>query len=541
MMSASKISTQYFWQWLSRALLLSLAIWCLVTFRQHGISNDEYVQHTYGQLLLQWYQSGFTNTAAFHFRNLYLYGGLFDLIAAALETSTHLWVWDMRHLLSAAFGWLGFLGVFRLASLIGGPRLGVLSMLLLFLTFSWSGAMFTHTKDIPFATCMLWASYAMVFVVRDMESTQPKYIFLLGLAIGSALGVRIGGAFAVIELCIALTIALYFRDRQQQFALLSVILALIKTLVPAALVAFVIMAVCWPWSVSAPGHILEAVHSFSHFAFSMETIANGHVYKIGEVSRSYLFQYLAVKLPEVACLGLLALALLSPLFYQAVQKTGQTVKTALLVVLVCLLFPLVFVLYDRPALYNGVRHFTFVLPWLVILSACGLIYMWTILRKSQRCLMVWVRFVWLGVCIGLSMIAMADMVALHPYEYMRLNRFAGSPQASQFAWEGDYWISAMREVAPALTRMRLPEREQPYLVAVCAETQQGQSYLDPRFQVTKDWVAADFFISGTNMHCHDVLKGKVIGQVYREGMLLAVIKDRRSLTGNERLPSPAKN
>ena len=58
--------------WLTRLFWLGLIIWVALTFRQHGISNDEYVQHTYGQMLLDWYSSGFTDQDAFHYRNLYL-------------------------------------------------------------------------------------------------------------------------------------------------------------------------------------------------------------------------------------------------------------------------------------------------------------------------------------------------------------------------------------------------------------------------------------------------------------------------------------
>ena len=75
-----------------------------------------------------------------------------------------------------------------------------------------------------------------------------------------------------------------------------------------------------------------------------------------------------------------------------------------------------------------------------------------------------------------------------------------------------------------------------YLVAVCAESIQGDAYLDDRFEITRDWVAADFFISTTNMNCDKVLQGKVIGTVERMGTVLAVVKDRRALQGQHRQP-----
>ncbi|MDP3087776.1 MAG: hypothetical protein Q8M99_06295, partial [Methylotenera sp.] len=82
---------------LSYALFAALVIFILLTFKQYGISNDEQVQHVYGQLLLKFYSSGFTDQSAFMYKNLYLYGGFFDLIAAFLEKILPLWVWDIRH------------------------------------------------------------------------------------------------------------------------------------------------------------------------------------------------------------------------------------------------------------------------------------------------------------------------------------------------------------------------------------------------------------------------------------------------------------
>src|SRR5690348_15787268 len=64
------------------AALVALALW---TFRDYAISNDEAVQHHYGELILNYYASGFKDQGVFHFENLYLYGGLFDIIAVSLS------------------------------------------------------------------------------------------------------------------------------------------------------------------------------------------------------------------------------------------------------------------------------------------------------------------------------------------------------------------------------------------------------------------------------------------------------------------------
>lgn len=524
------------WQRLSTLWLSLLALWMLCTFNQHGISNDEYVQHTYGQLLLQWYRSGFTDMAAFHFRNLYLYGGLFDLLAAWLEPLTRLWVWDLRHALTAAFGWLGFYGMYRYACLLAGPRLGLLSLALLTITVSWSGTLFTHTKDIPFATCMLWASYASALVARDQMRTSLATSLLLGLAIGAALGLRIGAAFAVLQLVLVLGWQ-YVRTPEAP-SFLNWARALCKRLLPAAGLAWLIMALCWPWSMMAPNHIVEAVRSFSHFAFNMQTMLAGQVYGIGDVPRSYLFQYLLVKLPELSVLALLGLPLAIWIQLRGAVVSSSTQQAAMRTLLVSVAFPLAYVWYDKPALYNGVRHFTFVLPLLTLLAAWSGLTLYDQLRQYSR---NWCALL-VGIAVGLSAFTLSDMRQLHPYEYIRLNRLAGSPLHAQYRWEGDYWSSALRDASQQLQALPLPKRARPYLVAACVDTPQIAPYLDAqRFEITRDWETADFFVSTTNMHCHEVLQGRLVGQVSRQGMLLAVVKDRRQLEGEARRAQPAKN
>jgi len=529
------------YRWLIRFFWLALIIWVALTFRQHGISNDEYVQHTYGQMLLDWYQSGFKDQDAFHYRNLYLYGGLFDIIAAALDPYIPIMIWDIRHLLSALFGLLGFYGASRFAQLLGGERLALLAMTLLFLTVSWSGTMFTHTKDVPFATCMLWALYATALVVRDMENVSGKAIVLLGFAVGGALGLRVGGAFAVIYLVLLVVARVLLDHKDQCTPIWSRLLRMVVVLLPAAVLAFVFMAMCWPWSVIEPDNLLEAAKSFSHFDFNMQTIANGVVYNISEVPRSYLFQYLAVKLPEAALLGIFSLPLLWLVRRPALRLADQSTRMVMYTLLMGILFPLVFVMDDRPALYNGVRHFTFLLPLLAIFSAWAIVAVWQALATSQLQARVAYQAVWGGVIAGLMLVTLVDIVQLHPYQYARLNRLAGDQTQAQFKWEGDYWSSALRVATDQLTEIPLPARDKPYWVAACVDTPQIEPYLDGRFSVTRRWEDADFFLSTTNMHCHEVMKGKLIGGVQRQGMWLAVIKDRRQLQGADRLATPAKN
>ena len=88
------------------AALLFAALVVLVgrTFGDYAISNDEEVQQRYGELIIAYYRSGFADQAVFHFRDLYLYGGLFDIAAVGLEKLVPLDAYAVRHILSALTG-----------------------------------------------------------------------------------------------------------------------------------------------------------------------------------------------------------------------------------------------------------------------------------------------------------------------------------------------------------------------------------------------------------------------------------------------------
>src|SRR6476661_7609065 len=85
----------------SLALLAVLFVLVLVTFRDYAITNDEWIQHRYGELIVAYYKSGFTDRSVFGLDNLYLYGGLFDIVAVLLSHVVALDAFDLRHLMCA--------------------------------------------------------------------------------------------------------------------------------------------------------------------------------------------------------------------------------------------------------------------------------------------------------------------------------------------------------------------------------------------------------------------------------------------------------
>ena len=510
------------------ALFALIALHIALTFGQHGISNDEWVQHTYGRLLLDYYASGLTDMSAFHYKDLYLYGGLFDLIAAALERVLPMNVWDMRHLLSAAFGFAGMVAMYRLARHLLNDTAACIAVALLMLTGAWSGALFTHTKDIPFAACMAWVTWYTTLIVARLPAPPRNLVLKLGVAIGCAFGLRVGAVFGVMVLGLGMlaSMALVDGDWRARLAHLG---RSLRALLPAVPVALALIALFWPWAAQAPGNLIKALTTFSHVTFSIQTVLDGQVMAITEVPRSYLPIYLAVRLPELALAGLaaaLGVALL------ATRQRPWRQHLPWLTVILAALLPLALAIATRPALYNGIRHFTFLLPPLAVLAAAGLYALWRHARASRS-----LAAAFIALCLIGALDPLVALARLHPYHYVNYNRLAGGFEAAVAGrWEADYWSDGVRE-ASGLLRDHLKGTTrpgEPWRVAVCADPVEADAWLGPEFVITRDWVSADFFISTTHMDCDSVLAGRVIGQVAREGLPLTILKDRRMLTAEQR-------
>ncbi len=518
-------------QFAAYALFVLVALFVLCTFTQYGLSNDEPVQHEYGRLLLDFYITGFADQDAFHYVNLYLYGGLFDLIAALLEKIVPLNVWDMRHLLSAMFGLAGLVAVYKIATELAGTRAGFLAVLLLGLTGAWTGAMFTHTKDIPFATCMAWALYYTVLAAERFPKIPLNIAVKLGIAIGCALGLRIGGGFAVIYLFLTLVYASLKVDAKLSTCMLFFRQGFVY-LLPIATVAFILMAIFWPWGVMSPSHPFEAIRAFSHFSFDMTTIVRGEVVNIGEVPATYLLDYLSVRLPEAFLMGVISFIIFGLLHINMPRTLLNPEKyVGYVAVVIAVVFPIVFVLLTKPALYNGVRHFTFILPPLAVIAALGVEKFWIHLHDIKA-----IAYLYTAVFCVLCGLTLFKLVQFHPYEYVVYNQLAGQTVTLSKNWETDYWSSGMRETALMLNQLSLPKQNKPYFVATCTDDAQGGAYLDKRFAVTRNWTIADFFMATTQNQCDTAMQGKIIGEVKRLGLTLTVLKDRRHLEGEHRIP-----
>lgn len=520
-------------------LMAALPALVLATFTQYAVSNDEGVQHHYGELIIAYYKSGFADRSVFDFQNLYLYGGLFDIIAVLLAHLLPFDPYDIRHLMSALAGLGGIAATMATARMIAEPRAGFLAALALALCGVWYGGMFNHTKDVPFAAAMMGATYYLVRGARDLNALRRRDTLLFGLLAGAALGLRATGLLVVGYLGLLLALAAWITAKPDWRAATRLFAQALKRFAPALGLAYVIMIASWPWASLDPLNPARAIFAFAHFHYPVRTVMDGTVYLMSEVPRWYELEYLAIKLPLVVLGGAAATVLAAA--WTAVRHGAQAAERRRALEIAFLLFTIAFPLacqvIGRGPSFTGMRHFMFVVPPFAALAGIGGDAVLARVEEYGRAI----------AAAGLATVTIAfavdaaALVRLHPYEYLFFNSIVGGLPGASRRYDTDYWVNIMPAAVKDLeayldaTDHNIdPLRPQQFTVGVCGERVSFENEADRRLRWTPDWDHADFFIAPTQMNCDQALRGRVLATIDRLGVAIGVVKDLRGLSPQAR-------
>jgi len=168
------------------------------TFRDYGLGWDDYTHAEYADLLLRMYGSGFKDTAALSFANLYMYGGGFDMAAALLHKIIPLELFETRRLVRRHCrhdrpGRDLATGASRrrpARGLSGAASAGAVSDLL--------RSHVHEPEDAPFAVAMMILLMGLVQLAEDYPHPSPRTVLIIGLGTGLSIGSRILAGLAVL-------------------------------------------------------------------------------------------------------------------------------------------------------------------------------------------------------------------------------------------------------------------------------------------------------------------------------------------------------
>ncbi len=464
----------FFKRFVEKPIFLLLAINILVglfVFRDYGFSWDEPLFYDYGKALGYAYSPSAWFSGNFDLSKSYGSSGddhktrgpaylllarepVYLLQAFGLDEAS---AW---HLINFLFFQLGVYFLYRLA-LRWMKSFAALAAAAL---FSWQpllwGHAFINPKDPPFLTFFL-ASVCLGFEMVDgltdeSKSNKQKYLRLIfpAVLLGIATSIRVLGPLA------GLLVVIYAVSRFGKR-----VTTILPHLIVYSAIAILAMFVTWPFLWESPITNFAAVSRFmSDNPTTLSVLFGGEVYRAGDLPRRYLPFMLATTLTEPVWL---LFAFGAVVGYRKLIRQTTINKDIVSLTLVALWFVLLvtYALLRRPAMYDGMRHFLFILPPIFIFTGFAFEFLITQIAAS-----IWLRA---GQIVVLLLPGIAGIIQLHPYEYTYYNSFVGGTSQAFRHYETDYWLTCYKQAVEGLEQsadrpINLYVHREPYIAGYYA-------------------------------------------------------------------------
>jgi len=419
--------------WLSLFVFVVLAT-ALATYRDYGISWDEYVQSEYGQLALRYYSSGGEDKSCLEFRNLRFYGPVFEMAAAALHSETGMDRFFARHLLSALMGVLTLVGVAVYAGMAGGRVMSFAATLCLLMTPVFYGHWYINSKDIPFAALFVWS---MVFTARLLGSGGAtwKNSLSAGLAMGLTAAIRPTGVallLGMLAVGVGYRIVAAFLPSGHKRPLAPLLLMAFFQ----ALLTVVIMTLLWPLAHTGLANLMAGIGEGMKFSIAYPTLFAGHVILSDRLPSLYVLEYIVITTPVFALAMMVGAMGAGAL--EIWEKPGSDRSTCLFLLFAWFFAPILFFMFFGANIYDRLRHFLFVLPAVAIFAGLAAQRLAGLLAGRRAMAAIFAMAI-------LFCLPLPEMIRLHPYQYAYFNFLVGGVKGASGRYETEYWSTSNRE------------------------------------------------------------------------------------------------
>lgn len=420
------------------ALLIFMLVFMPIKSFDFGITWDEKLHNKYGYDMLKYFQTSGADTTCFtshpHFP---YYGEHFNLYSAAINTYFPvLEEFETRHFLNSLYGFLAMLFASLCARLIGNWRTGFIALVFLFLNPNLLGHSMNNPTDIPFTTGCIMATYYLIRLLKSMPEARFRDAFFLACGIGIAIGSRIGGL--VLYGYLGLFLGISWLAYSYRTGIANGFKQ-IKTYVIygglAGVLGYFMGIMFWPYGqyrpFTNPFIALKTSTSPTFFTFNHELFDGVRGY-MKYVPWYYIPKFMVINTPLFSVIGF-GLAMAG--FLWVIKKYQWQY---ILLLIFTMVFPVMYAEYKEMYYYNGWRHYLFIYPAFIIISAIG----WDMLVGlfSNKMVKIGIAAVMLAL-VGKSTFW---MVQNHPHEYVYFNELVGGIEGAYGNYETDYYCNTLR-------------------------------------------------------------------------------------------------
>lgn len=416
------------------ALLLGLM---LLISRDAGVTCDEVLHYNQSVSVYNFYASHGKDQSAINtpVTHLQYYGQSYDNIVTILIR----WfgindIYWFRHIMSTIAGWLTIVITALFAVWITGYGAGIIVLFLFAVSPTFLGHAQNNLKDIPFALGYIaGAYYILKFIYSDSVKSNRDILFLT-LSIAFCISIRAGGLLLICYLFFFFFLYWLVRYLKERRVQIQEIRAKMIQAIAISVVSYFLSTILWPYALQNP--LLNPLKSFSvmvQFPDTFREIFEGKVIWSDLMPWYYLPEYMAITIPLVVLSGLI----LFILFSRRIFGYGKAFIYWSLIFTI--LFPVIFVIWEKSNLYSGWRQFLFIYPGIILLASIGFFQLFQFLKNRY---LTWASIFLLAI---LSINPLKFMILNPEYSYIYFNQLVGGLKGAYGRYETDYYFVGLKE------------------------------------------------------------------------------------------------
>ena len=450
-------------------------IWVLIIFTFYcsliiGFSWDEYFHHING-LVRYKYLTSLGEFTKYDFRNNEFYPGLYDTITYGFGQIFFLInkkfyvdnLAELMHLMNVTFASLSILGLYLITKKIFNKNIATITAVLTLMNPFFFGHMGMNSKDLIIFFSLIWFCYYFYKYCLEDEKVF-KNLLLSSIFIGFGCGVRL--TFLVVIFPVVICGLFYLIKRyRSQYLNLTKRLLLHSSIALSITIFFVFL--CWP-------HMIEEIknNNFINF-FSIIVkntinwndgpkvgLINGEYYPVFETPKSYFLSILIYRLPFyfsiLVFLSYILIFFKSFLIADKIHRFG----TKFILVNIIAFFPIFLAIFLSVNLYDNLRLFLFVIPFLSIIAATSFYQILNTLKNNL-----------IKVCLTVILILFSfsfyRFIILTPYQYTYVNYSYPDLIDTKGKWEHDYWGASYKELVKKIKESHSDDEIKNFKIADC--------------------------------------------------------------------------
>jgi hypothetical protein len=503
-------------------LLIIVFLWILFTlftYKDYGITADEELEYNLGKNMMNYFIDKRTyenNELLMNKPYLKYYYHLYPMVLTILNVNNYYEWYHLMNMLFTLFIIIVSYVVFYIE--YKNKYLATVIPVLILITPQFLGHIPANTKDTPFAIMYFISILSLYILNKNSIKINKIYkILILGILFGFTQSLRIIGYSLYILYIINIldsfidkykihikNINTKLNTKELQTLIKNIVIEMLGII----FVAHLLMWLTYPY---IRENIINVFNLFSlskNFTpWDRTIIYMGEILNRNQRPWHYLFIYIGITTP----LFLLITHILSIRYLSKDKLLRLLVITILLNYLAYLIM--------NPIIYNGLRHFLYILP--LIASTSGIYIIHTI-KFSPKTAYLYAIFI---------LMIVFQIFIIHPYQYIYFNSITKYFIKTENMFETDYWGTSYREATKYLLKHLKQNKIVMPKVYSCNVDYAVRYYSEYKFDIVNTRSKADFIICDYQYDKQmDNTKYPIIKVIERNGMILNIIRETKNNT-----------